>query len=401
VTAPSGATRHPPPSAPAWRADIDRLRVIGMAAVFAIHVSFVFVPWAPWHVQSRDRSAALGQVVLALAPWVMPLFMLLAGESAYYSLRKRGRRSFVAERVRHLLVPLLIGILVLVPPQVYVERRLSGAFDGSFVAFYPHFFEGIYPRGNFAWHHLWFLGYLLVFGVAGLPLFHWLDGARGRAWVTSAGARAARWGGLLVVALPVVASRVVLSETIALLGGTPADWHNRTLLPGAFVAGYLFATDGRLLRAATGRWREQLAIALLLTVGFFAYAATGDPVARVPPAGTPASFLFWGAYAATGWCWVMALIGAVRRLGGGGALLRRASDSVLPFYLVHQPVIVLVAFVVVQRPWGIAASAATLAAVALLLSLVCTLLLELLTGRWRGGLVLGGDGHGAHPAAPT
>src|SRR5688500_7202306 len=258
-----------------------------MAAVFVIHVSFVFVPWAPWHIQSRDRSAALGQVLLALAPWVMPLFMLLAGESAYYSLRKRGRRSFVMERVRHLLVPLLIGILVLVPPQVYLERRLSGAFGGSLVAFYPHFFEGVYPRGNLAWHHLWFLGYLFVFGLAGLPLFHWLDGARGRAWLASAASRAARSGGPLMIALPVVASRLVLSETIALLGGTAADWHNRTLLPGAFVAGYLFATDGRFPRAAIGRWRGQLAVALLLTVGFFAYAATGDPVARVPAAGTP------------------------------------------------------------------------------------------------------------------
>src|SRR5688572_25318031 len=91
----------PTPSAPSWRADVDWLRIVGMAAVFVVHVALVFVPWAPWHIQSRARSDALGQLVLAVAPWVMPLFMMLAGESAYFSLRRRTGRSFVAERVRH------------------------------------------------------------------------------------------------------------------------------------------------------------------------------------------------------------------------------------------------------------------------------------------------------------
>ena len=62
-------------------------------------------------------------------------------------------------------------MLVLVPPQVWLERRLRGEFSGSLLAFYPHYLEGIYPGGNLSWHHLWFLLFLLVFTLAALPLF--------------------------------------------------------------------------------------------------------------------------------------------------------------------------------------------------------------------------------------
>ena len=77
---------------------------------------------------------------------------------------------------------------VVIVPQVYVERisvgmpdRLSPRdFDGSYLAFYPHYFEGVYPQGNFSWHHLWFLAYLLVFSLAALPLFLYLRAEPGR-----------------------------------------------------------------------------------------------------------------------------------------------------------------------------------------------------------------------------
>ena len=60
---------------------------------------------------------------------------------------------------------------VVVVPQVYVERISVGMpdrmsprdFHGSYLDFYPHYFEGAYPSGNLSWHHLWFLAYLLVF----------------------------------------------------------------------------------------------------------------------------------------------------------------------------------------------------------------------------------------------
>jgi glucan biosynthesis protein C len=69
-------------------------------------------------------------------------------------------------------------MLLVIPPQVYFERigtwmprRMRPIdFHGSFIEFYPHIFDGVYPNGNFSWHHLWFLVYLFMFSLVALPL---------------------------------------------------------------------------------------------------------------------------------------------------------------------------------------------------------------------------------------
>jgi hypothetical protein len=37
----------------------------------------------------------------------------------------------------------------------------------------------VYPEGNFSYHHLWFLAYLLVYSFLALPLFAALRTERG------------------------------------------------------------------------------------------------------------------------------------------------------------------------------------------------------------------------------
>jgi len=80
------------------------------------------------------------------------------------------------DRVLRLLVPFVSGVLVIVPPQVWVERVGHGAFAGSFFAFYPHYFDGLYGfGGNFAWIglHLWYLLLLFLITVVLAPLLYW------------------------------------------------------------------------------------------------------------------------------------------------------------------------------------------------------------------------------------
>jgi hypothetical protein len=100
-----------------------------------------------------------------LTPWRLPLLFMISGLGTSYALGMRTTGRYVADRTTRLLIPLVAGMLIVVPPQVYLERigtwmprRMSPIdFHGSFLAFYPHIFDGIYPRGNFSWHHLWFL----------------------------------------------------------------------------------------------------------------------------------------------------------------------------------------------------------------------------------------------------
>ena len=110
----------------------------------------------------------------------MPLLFFISGAVSYYMLIKYNGKYFIKQRFLRLLIPLLFGMLVIVPPQIYLERVNQG-FTGSYWQFYTTIFEGIpYPEGNTSWHHLWFILYLFVYDLISVPLFKWLLFGKGK-----------------------------------------------------------------------------------------------------------------------------------------------------------------------------------------------------------------------------
>jgi glucan biosynthesis protein C len=328
---------------------VDTLRVLALAGVFVVHAVSPFDPWDRWHIQNAERSRLLGEVVLLMAPWLMPLVMLLAGVSAWHALRRRANAAYLRERAARLLLPLAVGMVLLVPPQVWLERRLAGRFDGSLLEFYPHVLEGVYPRGNFAWHHLWFLAYLLVLAVGTLPLFRFLQGARGHRLLGRIARLCSGPGGLLWLSLPLVLERHLLSPFLTGDRLLFADWSNRGLLPAAYVYGFVLAGERWLGEAIDREWRWALAGALATTTLLGMAAWHGLLPGRVPPPFTVGYLAFWALYAVGAWSWMVAALGMGRRwLHGRSALVRYGSDTGAAFYLVHQPVIVAAAYGVVQ-----------------------------------------------------
>ena len=65
---------------------------------------------------------------------------------------------------------------------------------------------------------------------------------------------------------------------------------------------------------------------------------------------------FWTAFGVASGCWLVALLGFARRfLRATPRLLAHAARAVFPIYLLHQTVIVLVAYHVVRWPMGVSA----------------------------------------------
>ena len=89
----------------------------------------------------------------------------------WFAMSTRPERSFTKERVKRLFIPLVFGMAVIIPPQVYIERIFRSQFEGSYFSFYLEAFNGSYPEGNLSWHHLWFLAYLFVFSLLAFPIF--------------------------------------------------------------------------------------------------------------------------------------------------------------------------------------------------------------------------------------
>ena len=125
------------------------------------------------------------------ATWGMPLLFTISGMGVWYSLGSRGAAAFARERLRRLGVPLLTGLLTLVPLQVYLGLRRAGDTTGA-ARFYARFWDvrpsldfpfvlKPAPGGLFETGHLWFLVCLLGFSLVLSPGLTLLRQPRG-AW---------------------------------------------------------------------------------------------------------------------------------------------------------------------------------------------------------------------------
>jgi len=159
--------------------ELDGLRLIGVGAVFVFHCCRVFA-FGSWYVVDPDRSMAATVLATLLLQWMMPLLFAVAGAALCCSLRRRPVPELLRERAFRLLVPFVgLGLLVLGPFQIYVDRLSRGAFAGSFLKFYPHAFDGLDAfGGNFPWHgvHLWYLPVLFTLTLLWLPLLRHAPG---------------------------------------------------------------------------------------------------------------------------------------------------------------------------------------------------------------------------------
>lgn len=156
--------------------DLDWIRIIATLLVFLYHISMFFNPF-PWHVKNNVINEGYILVFsLLLGTWIMPIFFAISGITTLHALQRRNKKEFIRERFVRLGIPLVFGVFVLTPPQVYIERLTHQQFKGTFQEFFPHYFDGLYLEingtGNFAFFglHLWYLLVLLVFSIVMLPL---------------------------------------------------------------------------------------------------------------------------------------------------------------------------------------------------------------------------------------
>jgi peptidoglycan/LPS O-acetylase OafA/YrhL len=380
----------------ARRVYVDNLRALIIAAVFVVHVAQVFNPWDEWHITNDVRSRAVGEVAVLLAPWIMPLVMLLAGVSAWHSIQHRSNGAYVRERVTRVLVPLVVGTLVLVPPQVYLERRLHGEFAGSFFAFLPRFFVGLYPQGNLSWHHLWFLGHLFAYSLIALPVFRrWQRTQSGGPTGVITRACAGPLG-LFWLALPLVVERQLLWALFPERHMLAADWSNHALLFVAYLYGFILAGEPWFAARIDAQWPFALGTAVAMSGAMVLGTWSGVIPGRIPPPYTPRYLLFWTVYACGAWAWMVAALGMARRwLRSDTPLLRYGHTMSYVWYLVHQPVIVGAAYVIVRWPASVAEKVGALFTVSAAGTLLISELLRRVPG--LGGLLAGAARRPAPP----
>jgi glucan biosynthesis protein C len=316
---------------------LDWLRVLAIFLLLFFHTGMLFVGWG-WHLQNAETIPAL-QLPMDLAHRLrMPLLFVIAGAGMWFALKRRSGAAFIGERTWRLLVPALVGMILIVPPQVYLERVYDGDWSGGYLAFiWQRVFQfEPYPAGDFSWHHLWFIIYLYAYVLLLAPLLLWWRRAQ-------LALKPGPW--LYLLALPLGINEALLKPLFPETHNLISDWFifNHYLL--LTVYGFVIASMPGAWDwfARTRRWSLGLGLTVLL--GGLSLIEIG-----VMDRDTPADSVFANIFT---WVWLLVFLGYGRQhLNFGNRLLSWARDASYPIYILHQTVIIMIAFHVIQLPWS-------------------------------------------------
>ncbi len=360
------------------QAYIDWLRIFAIIGVLFFHSAMPFASEEWWHIKNKETSNVLLEFNFWLSRFRMPLLFFISGAVSYYMMQKRSALSFIGLRFRRLFIPLLFGMLVIVPPQVYMERLTQG-FKGSFWDFYPSIFKGeSYPKGNTSWHHLWFIAYLFVYDLVAAPLFAWMMSGKSKVimqklnWLSR---------GMRIYIL-VIPSIIVYASLVLKFPQTNDLIHDYAWLPYWFLflfIGFICIATPSLMESLERNRRTSLLIGLILLIGMNYMRWNSAEPWDINPNTWRTNMWTYGylaMYPAIAWSWVFALTGYGKKyLNRKTAFSDYATQAVYPFYIVHQTVIVILAFYVVQANDGVMAKYFFLAFVSLFISVAIVHLL--------------------------
>lgn len=316
------------------RYDLDWLRIAAFGLLILYHVGMFYVAW-PWHVKSSHAGPEIQPLMLLTSPWRLALLFLIAGCATRFMTEKLPRGRMAALRSWRLLLPLVFGMLVIVPPQTYYEIVEHMGFDEGVVAFYGKyigFHDGWRSNGQKlivpTWNHLWFVAYLWAYTmiVLGLrPLLHALP--------LASVAKLLQQPLVLLLLPPLLIGllrltlRPIFGETHALLD----DWYLHALYLSLFLFGYGIAKHDSLWDAIERlRW---IALGLaVLTYAVMLWAVLTNAGGLLRP-------FIW---AFDLWAWTVMLLGFARRHMNFDSPLRQyLTDAIFPFYILHQTIIVV------------------------------------------------------------
>lgn len=321
------------------RYDIDWIRVLVFDILIIYHVGMFFVDWG-WHIKNDQTVDWVQYPMLFINQWRIPILFVVSGMGTRFALSHRTGARYIKERFSRLFIPLLFGVLLIVPPQVYLERLTQGADFSSFVDFYPHYFEGIYPSGNFSWHHLWFLPYLLIMSIIATPIFLELRKAE-NGFIKQLN-KMLLWNPFFLY-LPVLFFTLIeyaLSEHYPITHALVGDWYALLLYLSLFIVGYVLicCKDGFWSAVKKVKW-----IALIIGVLAFAWLQFGFQTSNP----FLASFL----KSLNMWSWILAIFAySAQYLNKESAIIKYRNKAVYPFYILHQTITIICGYFLIDAP---------------------------------------------------
>ena len=401
---PEGAT------ASARRHELDWLRSLVVLGLIPIHAAILFSAASDVQLKNAETNMLLTRLISFTTVFGMPLLFLVAGASSWFALGRRTPRRYVQERLKHLFLPFVFATLLIIPVQVYAvlsadPQLLSTvavpianhhALD-SYVHFYPtYLWAYAYFMTHYSltlvpifWGHLWFLPRLLVTSFVALPLLIYLRGPSGRHLLDRLALLCERPGGIFLLAVPLIITDIALRpgwlNTMTAHWPIFDDWCQFFLYFIFFIWGFVLYADPRFLRQVA----RHMPAALILGSALWIIAQFIQvPNYRIPFTVSPIPFLFLPFRSLMSWLLTVGMLGVgIRYLARTNRLGRFLNDAAFPIYVIHMPVILVIAVNVLRWPTSVPVK---FIVIVLGSALMILAIYELLIKRWPPVRVLFG-----------
>jgi surface polysaccharide O-acyltransferase-like enzyme len=313
---------------------LDWLRVIAFGLLIIFHVGMLYVPW-PYNLKSPRLVPGIEWAMETFSAWRMPLLFVISGVASTFLIGKLGPGRFALDRVRRLQPVILFGMFVVIPPQTWIELIAKGVTRQSYLHFWWYSYLRadqtlVAPLGKTmpTWDHLWFLVYLFVYSM----LFALGVGLVRLARLRPNPAPRISIAALLIgPALWLVATNILIDARFPLNDALVNDWGGHLKWIGMFITGALCAGQPQFWAYVRDRRLALAAVAALLLAGR-----------------SISNGWVWSAVSGLyGWVAICAICGfAYRHLDRPSPLLSHLNEGVLPVYVLHQPILLLLAYCV-------------------------------------------------------
>lgn len=325
------------------RYDLDWLRVLVFGLLIFYHVGMFFVPW--WfHIKNDIIYDWLRWPMIFVNQWRLPILFVISGMGTAFALGHRSISAFVKERFVRLALPLGVGMLLIIPPQVYIERIVDGDFSGSYWAWLTGpAFEGIYPAGNISWNHLWFLPYLFIYSLLLSPVFSLVRSkylSKLETWGEKLSRKAGR---LYLFVIPLYLYESLLEPFFNVTHNLVHDWFNFVSSMTLFFYGFLLVNMGSKIWEAIHRLRIVAPV-----IGLICYS--GQLIIWFNFEDSTTIHFIEALLKTTNlWSWILAIFAWAKiYLNQASQALAYANKAVYPFYILHQTITIILGYFMMQ-----------------------------------------------------
>ncbi|UTW58766.1 acyltransferase family protein [Kordiimonas sp. SCSIO 12603] len=336
------------------RYDLDWLRVIAFGLLIFYHIGMLYVSW-DWHVKSQYANSDLEPLMQIVNPWRLALLFFISGIAVRFASDKAvSNLRFAKVRLKHLGLPILLGMTVVVAPQAYLELRQANEVSSGFTTFWPEYLNlsQAFSITTPTWNHLWYIVYLLVYILMVTPLLPILrsvsNGSAGKiiSWVSNNTISL-----IFLMPLPFVFFELTLSSRFPVTHALIDDWANHAHRFTIFLMGYFVAKHAGFWAGIVKSWPYALATAICICAVRL-YLMLSHPEIYPSLFEMPLRPLTMFLLTVYAWSSIVALLGISRRwLNQSSRTLSYLTNAVFFYYIMHQTIIIIAGYML--TPYGL------------------------------------------------